>query len=46
MHLSLATGFSVIFVFFLFTLRKTLAEVPPPDTPLFEERFVVSFFQD
>ena len=43
MHLSLATGFS-IFVFFIF--GKSLAELPPSDTPSVKERFAVSFFQN
>ena len=44
MHLSLATGFLFIYLFF-FILGKTLAELLPPDTPSFKEGFVVSFFR-
>ena len=41
MHLALATGF--LFLFFI--LGKSVAELPPPDTPSVKERFVVSFFR-
>ena len=41
MHLSLAAGF--LFLFFI--LGKSLAKLPPPDTPSVKQRFVVSFFR-